>query len=373
MHILLIFLIALFGWCPENTAGRERGPIDCKEQFELEEFLTQTMEVPASMRAVRVHKWGGPEVLQVVDVPVPKCENGEDVLVKIEYAGINPVDTYIRTGTYAIKPTLPYTPGSDGGGVVVATGANVSTFRLGQRVYVTGPSTGTYAQYALAHQSMLHPLPEGISTAQGAAIGIAYRTAYRALFIRGGVKPGSIVLVHGASGGVGIAAVQLAVAAGAIVYGTASSSDGRAMLQENGCAHVFDHSKDGYMSEVLHATPDHRGVDVIVEMLANHNLGHDLKVLARGGTVAVVGSRGTVEVNPRDLMVREAAIVGVMGGTPAEIAEGFAAINAGLHSGTLHPIVASKQYSLDTIQTAHHDVIAREDPGTRMGKLVAHI
>lgn len=101
------------------------------------------------MQAVRVQKWGGPEVLDVVDIPVPACTGAEDVLVQIEYAGVNPVDTYIRMGTYGIKPTLPYTPGSDGAGIVATVGSNVKKFSPGQRVYIAGPSTGTYAQYAL--------------------------------------------------------------------------------------------------------------------------------------------------------------------------------------------------------------------------------
>ena len=123
------------------------------------------------------------------------------------------------------------------------------------------------------------------------------------------------------------------------------------------------------MLKILEATGG-AGVDVIVEMLANVNLGEDLKVLAHGGCVAVVGSRGEVAVNPRDLMQREASVVGVMGGTPAEVAEAFAAINAGLALGTLAPVVAAKQYTAADAATAHVDVIARTDVQCKVGKIV---
>ena len=155
------------------------------------------------MRAVRVHEFGDPDVLRVEDVPQPEPVEGE-VLVRVQAAGVNPFEAYVRAGWYTELPALPYTPGCDGAGVRVDTG---------ERVYLTDSLSGTYAEYALCTKADLRPLPDGLSYAQGAAIGVPYLTAYRALVQRAVPKAGERVLITGASGGVGIATVQLAVAA----------------------------------------------------------------------------------------------------------------------------------------------------------------
>src|SRR5437870_4811516 len=171
------------------------------------------------MKAIRVTDFGGPDVLKLQNVADPKPDSGQ-VLVRVKAAGVNPVDTYIRAGVYAKKPNLPYTPGTDAAGIVEAAGPNVKRFKPGDRVYTNGSITGVYAELALCEESRVHPLPSNISFAQGAALGVPYGTAYRALFQRGHAKPGEAVLVHGASGGVGIACVQFARAAGLTVIGT---------------------------------------------------------------------------------------------------------------------------------------------------------
>src|SRR5580692_5623713 len=164
------------------------------------------------MKAVRVSEFGGPEVMKIEEVPDPKPESGQ-VLVRVKAAGINPVDAYIRSGTYPRKPNLPYTPGTDAGGIVEAVGPNVKRFRTGDRVYTNGSITGVSAELALCDESRVHHLPSKSSFAQGAALGVPYGTAYRALFQRGHGKAGETVLVHGATGGVGTACVQFARAA----------------------------------------------------------------------------------------------------------------------------------------------------------------
>src|SRR5579883_1019356 len=160
------------------------------------------------MKAIRVHQFGGPEVLRLEDIPDPKPGTGE-YLVRIHAAGVNPVETYIRSGTYAFKPPLPYTPGSDAGGVIESAGNGASRFRPGEHVYLAGSITGVYAELAVCKESQLHPLPAKLSLAQGAAVAIPYGTAYYGLFSRAHARSGETVLVHGASGGVGIAAVQI--------------------------------------------------------------------------------------------------------------------------------------------------------------------
>lgn len=318
------------------------------------------------MKAIRVHEFGGPEVMKLEEVPAPQPGPGQ-VVVRVHAAGVNPVEAYIRTGTYASKPNLPYTPGTDAGGVVVAVGSGVKRFKEGDRVYTTGPSSGTYAELALCNEAQLQPLPTNVSFEQGAAIGVPYGTAYRGLFQRADAKPAETVLVHGASGGVGTAAVQLARAAGMTVIGTAGSDDGLKLVTEQGAHHVLNHSAQGYLDELMRLT-EGRGVDVIVELLANKNLAKDLSVLAKKGRVAVIGNRGTIEINPRDAMSREADIRGVtlMNTSEQEYRAMHAALGAGLENGTLRPVIGQK-IPLAEAARAHEEIM--QHSGAR-GKIV---
>ncbi|HLI64322.1 MAG TPA: NADPH:quinone reductase [Terriglobales bacterium] len=318
------------------------------------------------MKAIRVHEFGGPEVMKLQEVPDPQPGPGQ-VVVRIHAAGVNPVETYIRTGTYAFKPTLPYTPGSDAGGVVLAVGPEVRGVEPGDRVYVTASATGTYAELALCDQDKVHRLPPHISFEQGAAMGIPYGTAYRGLFQRGGAKPAETVLVHGASGGVGTAAVQLARAAGMMVIGTAGTAEGMKLVSEQGAHPVLNHSAAGYMDELMKLT-EGRGVDVILEMLANKNLAADLTVLARKGRVVVIGSRGSIEINPRDTMVRDADIRGMtlMNTAESEYREMHAALMAGLENGTLRPVIGPR-IPLAEAARAHVEIMK---PSGARGKMV---
>lgn len=308
------------------------------------------------MKAIRVESFGGPEVLQVQEVPTPQPGAGQ-VLVRLHAAGVNPVDTYIRSGKYARLPELPYTPGIDGAGRVEALGAGVTGLTEGQRVYLAGSITGTYAESCLCEAAQVHPLPEEVSFPQGAALGVPYATAYRALFQRAGARAGETVLIHGGTGGTGTAAVQLAKAAGLRVLATGGSEEGRAELLAQGVEAAFDHHKANYEDEILKHTGG-IGVDVIVEMLANANLGRDLTMLAKSGRVAVIGSRGPVEINPRDAMAREADIRGVMlfAATPTELAEIHVALGEGLKRAELKPVVGA-QFSLAQAAQAHEAVM----------------
>ncbi len=317
------------------------------------------------MKAIRVHEFGEPEVMRLEAVPDLQPGPGQ-VVVRIQAAGVNPVDTYIRAGLYARKPGLPYTPGVDAAGIVESVGAGVDRWRPGARVYVAGSESGTYAEQALCAESQVHPLPEKVSFAQGAAVGVPYATAYRALFQRARAVPGETVLVHGASGGVGIASVQLARAAGLTVIGTAGSEKGRELVAAEGAHHVLDHRAPDSLARLMELTGG-RGVDVIVEMLANVNLGHDLTILALGGRVVVVGSRGPVEINPREAMSREADIAGMVlwNAPPAELGRIHRALVAGLENGTLRPVVG-REMPLAEAPRAHRAVM---EPGA-YGKIV---
>jgi NADPH2:quinone reductase len=322
------------------------------------------------MRAIVVKQFGGPEVLRLEEVPSPAPGPGQ-VVVRIRAAGVNPVDAYIRTGTYAQKPALPYTPGNDGAGEVDAVGSDVTRFKKGDRVYIandnTGsPRTGTYAEMALCAATQLHPLPPQVSFGQGAALGVPYATAYRALFMRAAAKPGETVLVHGASGGVGIAAVQFAHAHGMTVIGTAGSDRGMQAVREHGADVVVSHKDANYTDAIMKATGG-RGVDVVLEMAAHINLDRDITMVAKFGRIVVIGNRGRIEIDPRGTMGRDATILGMtlFNVTPAELASIHAAIVAGLRNRTLAPVVG-REIPLAEASRAHEAVL---EPGA-LGKIV---
>jgi len=314
------------------------------------------MERVIMMKAIRVHTFGDPEVMQLEEVAGLTPGPGE-VVVRLHAVGVNPVDTYIRSGMYRPDLQFPYTPGIDGAGVVSAIGAGVRHRQVGQRVYVAWSLSGTYAEEVLCKEFQTHPLPEGISYGQGAAVGVPYGAAFRALFQRARAVAGESVLIHGASGGVGIAAVQLGRRAGLRVIGTAGTEEGKALVLAQGAHHVLNHHNPGYLDELRELTCG-AGVDIVLEMLANVNLDRDLGVLAKGGRVVVIGSRGRVEIDPRTAMGVEAAILGMTlyNASEKELASMHAAFVEGLGNGTLRPVV-SKELPLGDAATAHHAVI----------------
>jgi NADPH2:quinone reductase len=317
------------------------------------------------VKAIVVREFGGPEVLKLAEAERPSPGPGQ-VLVRIMAAGVNPADTYMRSGSYARKPDLPYTPGTDGAGVVESVGTGVTRVKPGERVYTARSVSGTYAQYCLALETQVYPLPERISFAQGAGVFVPYGTAFRALTHFARARGGETVLVHGASGGVGVAGVQVARSLGMIVIGTAGTEKGRDLALREGAHHVLDHRAAGYQEEIMRLTGG-RGVDVILEMLANVNLGSDLKLLAPRGRVVVIGSRGEVTINPRDMMGKETAILAMMlWNLPEEEAPGLhAALRAGLENGTLRPVVGTELPLAEAAQ-AHRKVM---EPGA-FGKIV---
>lgn len=319
------------------------------------------------MRAIRVSEFGAPSVLRLCsDVPVPQPGHRQ-VLIRVHACGVNPVETYIRAGTYARKPSLPYTPGTDVAGVVETVGEGVTAVKAGDRVFTTATESGAYAEYTVAADDCVHKLPSALDFNQGAAIGIPYFTAYRALIHKAHTKPGETVLIHGASGGVGVAACQLSRALGLKVLGTAGTSEGMKLVLSNGAHQAFNHREEGYTQKIMEAT-EGKGIDVIVEMLSNVNLSKDLQMLAFGGRVTVVGCRGSIEINPRDTMAKESSIIGValFFSKPEETKECAALLYAGMEAGWLRPVVGS-QYPLEKAAQAHHDII--ECPGAA-GKTV---
>ena len=316
------------------------------------------------MKAIRVHKFGGPEVLKLEEIADPKPGSNE-ILIRARAIGVNPVETYLRSGSNP-KRSLPYTPGTDAAGEIIALGDSVKHWKIGDRVYTSDTVSGAYAEKIVGEAADVHPLPEKISWAQGAALNIPFATAYRALFQKAQAVAGEFVLIHGASGGVGTAAIQLARAAGLKIIGTAGTQRGGELVRQLGAHFVLDHRIENYLDEVMTITEGH-GVDVILEMLSNVNLGQDLPVLAMNGRVIVIGSRGKVEINPRDTMSRDADIRGMMlfNASEKERHAIHAALHVGLENGTLNPIIG-RELPLAEAARAHELIL---QPGAH-GKII---
>ncbi|RYX82779.1 NADPH:quinone reductase [bacterium] len=317
------------------------------------------------MKAIRVHHTGEPDVLQLEEVADLQPGAGQ-VVIKVEAAGVNPVETYVRSGKYPQKAPLPYTPGSDAAGTIAAVGEGVENWNVGDRVFTGRSISGSYAEFTLCSADMVFCLPDHISFEQGAALGVPYATAHRALFGKAGAKKGESVFIHGATGGVGVAAIQLARAAGLTVGGSAGSPSGERFLASLGLKYTTNHNAPNYMSDVIGMTCG-RGFDIILEMLANQNLGTDPEALAPYGRIVVIGNRGTVEVNPRDWMSREATIYGMtlFNVRPEGLREIYNSLVEGLERGELKPQI-DKIFELSQAPDAHEAVVA---PGSR-GKII---
>lgn len=317
------------------------------------------------MKAIRVNEHGGPEVMRLESIPDLSAGPGQ-LLIEVRAAGVNPVDTYIRAGWYPIRKSLPYTPGLDAAGTILQLGHGIEQFKPADRVFVCGSLTGTYAEQTLCRPQQVHRLPDGTDFAQGAALGVPYGTACRALFGRARAVAGQTVLVHGASGGVGIAAVQLAAAEGLTVIATAGSEQGRTLAAEHGARHTLDHNDPAHFDAVRQLTDD-RGADIVLEVLADVNLDRDLDIVAPGGCVVVIGSRGRIEIDPRKTMARDIAILGMslMNAPEHERAEIYDRIRRGLQNKSLNPVIARK-LPLEDAPRAHRDII----DAPHAGKLV---
>lgn len=316
------------------------------------------------MKAIRVHEFGPPGVMKLEDVPDPQ-PGANQIVIAVKAAGVNPVDTYVRSGTYAKKPALPYTPGFDAAGIVESVGPEVRSLKAGDRVYINHNISGAYAQKALCSEDSVFPLPERLTFAQGAGIWVPYATAHYALFEVAKVRPGETLLVHGASGGVGSAAVQTARAFGVRVIGSAGTDKGIQLVKDLGAV-ALNHHDANFAEQVASAT-EGRGPDIILEMLANVNLAKDLSMIGRRGRIVVIGNRGTIEINPRDAMAKGAAILGMilLNTTPEEVARIGAALGAGLENGTLQPIVG-REFPLAEAVQAHEAVLS----SGALGKIV---
>ncbi|KAL1130898.1 hypothetical protein AAG570_012139 [Ranatra chinensis] len=265
-----------------------------------------------------------------------------------------------------VLPKLPAVLGKEASGIIEEVGSDVNKLKVGDRVVCCLPWNGGYAEYVTCDEKDVFILPEKLTFPQGAALYVAYFTAYRALVTMGKIKKGESLLVHGASGAVGIAAVQIAKAKGLMVVGTAGSDEGRQIVKSVGADFVVNH-KDRKSCLELYSSKS-SGFDIILETCAHINLEKDLLLLNQKGRIAVVGSRGPIEINPRSLIYTEGNIFGVklIGITEDDFKESVEAITKGIEEGWVNPIVA-KEYKMQYASRAHEELI--NNTGAR-GKIV---
>uniref|UniRef100_A0AC35FJ05 Enoyl reductase (ER) domain-containing protein n=1 Tax=Panagrolaimus sp. PS1159 TaxID=55785 RepID=A0AC35FJ05_9BILA len=321
------------------------------------------------MRAAIVHRFGSASnITYTKNANIPEIGENQ-LLIRVKASAVNPVDTYIRSGNYANLPKVPYIPGREGAGIVERVASDVKKFLPGDRVWFTTPVTGSCADFAVVKASAAFSLPEKISFAQGSTLGIAYLTAYRALFIKAKAQPGQTCFIHGASGGVGLAAVQLGKAHGLKVYGTAGSKEGLEIAKKAGVDEVFNHNEANYVDTILEKYPG--GFDVILEMLANVNLNYDLALIAKFGHICIIGNRDKIEIDPRRIMQKESSVVGVFLAhtEPHEYEHMANSINSMLENGTLIPII-DIELPLSNLPDAHNMVIEKS---ASKGKIVINL
>jgi NADPH:quinone reductase len=321
------------------------------------------------MKAIRAHSFGGPEVLKldVVDDPIP---GPGEVVVDVRAAGVNPADTYMRGGAYAVVPQLPYIPGGDAGGVVSAVGADVREFQIGDRVFVGAViganMTGCYAEKVKRKTSDVMHLPDNVSFAAGATFGVPYATAHHALFERGHARAGETLFIHGASGSVGTAAIQLAKRAGLKVIGSGGSAKGLELIAREGADHAVDHTQKGYLDEVKRLAGG-QGPALILEMLANVNLVADMDVAAKYGRIVIIGNRGEITINARVAMMKELDIRGtaLWNVNPTQVPWMLKDIVDAAAAGAVRPVIG-REMPLGEAAAAHVAVL---QPGA-YGKIV---
>ena len=303
------------------------------------------------MRAVVCRAWGGPEDLKVEDLPLPEPAAGQ-VLVDVAAAGVNFADTLMIAGKYQEKPPFPFSPGLEIAGRVRALGAGVSGLEIGQRVMAL-TDWGGYAEAALARAADVFALPEALGPelfdwAQAAGFPITYGTAHAALRWHGDVQAGEVLLVHGAAGGVGLAAVEIGKALGATVIATAGGADKLAVAETHGADHLIDYRSEDIRDRVKEITGG-RGADVIFDPVGGDVFDASLRCIAWSGRLLVIGfAAGRVPQIPANiLLVKNIAVMGVYWGSyrrhaPQRLAAEFAELFGWVEAGLLKPHVSHR-------------------------------
>ena len=317
------------------------------------------------MKAIVFAQTGGPEVLAQADVPKPDVRAG-GVLIKNHAIGVNFADTRFRQGTYTVKPKLPDSPGMEAAGVIEAVGDGVTNLRPGMRVAAF--TSRAYAEYCVSPAFMVIPLPDSVSFVDGAAFLIQALTAYHLLHTVDSTGPGKSVLVHAAAGGVGLAAVQLAKAAGARVFGTVSSDAKTNLAKEAGAEAIINYVKEKFADEVLRLTSD-RGVDLILDAVGKPTFEEGLRCLAPFGHLALYGRAGGAPdplnlsvLSPKSQKVSAFSLPTLTRGFPDKTRESAERCFALMREGRLK-LHISKTFPMAEAAEAHRYLESRQSTG----------
>jgi NADPH:quinone reductase len=264
------------------------------------------------MKAVVCEAFGGPEVLAVRELPDPPPPGPGEVQVRMTARGAQYVDVLMLAGKYQFRPEPPFVPGNEAAGEVVAVGEGVTRFKVGDRI-MNRVRLGGYATLANSIAVDCDPIPPAMSVEAAAVFRNAYHTAYHALIQRGRLQMGEWVLIHGAAGGIGLAAIQIAKLYGATVIATASTEEKRAVCVEEGADYAIDY-RDGFRDRVKELTGARDGVDIVYDPIGAHVFDESLRCLAYGGRILVLGFLGGGPATPRTnyLLIKGLEVIGVM-------------------------------------------------------------
>lgn len=266
------------------------------------------------MRAILIREHGSPETLKIEDVPTPAVSD-DGVLIDVHAIGVNYPDLLVIAGQYQILPPRPFSPGKDAAGVVAAVGRNVKSFKQGDRV-VAQLESGAYAEQVAARKENCFVIPDSMPFTDAAAMGLVYQTSHFALVERGGYRAGETVLVNGAAGGVGLAAVQIAKGLGATVLAGVNNEEHAKLAQANGADHVIrfdaDNLRDALRQQV-YAVTNGRGADVVLDTLGSEVFDASLRAMAWRGRMVVIGfAAGRIpEIKANYLLVKNIQVSGL--------------------------------------------------------------
>ena len=321
------------------------------------------------MKAIRFEEYGGPEVLKYIDVDIPKIGDRE-VLVNVKAIGVNYADTARREGKYVVPTELPFIPGAEIAGEIVAVGKNVTQFIPGMRV-VSLIESGAYAEFAKVHELALAPIPNGVDYTDAVALPLQGQTAYHILTTMGRLEKGETVLVHAAAGGVGAISVQLAKIFGAgKIIATASSDEKLAHAKKLGADHLVNYTEENWEQQVLDLT-DGKGVDVALEMVGGEVFDKTVKCLAPFGRIVIFGAASGEQAHfyPAQLMRRNQSVIGFflpqIVNKPELYQKSFKELLHYIDSGELELTIGGT-YKLKDAAEAHRSLQGRKT----MGKLV---
>lgn len=321
-------------------------------------------------RAVLCHAWGEPDVLRLEEIAPPTPGDGE-VLVSVRATGVNFADILMVAGQYQEKPPFPFSPGLETAGTVAALGPGVPGLEVGQRVMAL-VGRGAYAEAAVAKAADVFPIPDAMDFVTAAGLPITYGTAHGALTWRAGLEAGELLLVHGAAGGVGLAAVEVGKALGATVIATARGPEKLAVAKEHGADHLIDTASEDIRARVKEIAGARGGADVVFDPVGGDVFDASLRAVAWGARLLIIGfAAGRVPQIPANiLLVKNLSAIGLYWGSyrdraPALLAEEFAQLFAWYEAGRIRPHVS---HTLDLARAAEAMMLLKSRTST--GKVV---